>query len=202
MALTEEQQERIRKNKERALEIRRRKEEEAKAKQQQQIQQQQQQGVADTNNTRQVNSNNSSNNNNNNNNNNNIKKSSNEAKSAIKSQIKNDKQDLDELVELEEFEIDASPYVTKQDAMKLYCLPTGTLEVCEFIEKDNPRNQKFSRMKLYHRSEIRRRARERFDGLDGLKEERVKRERKRFERDFEEVNNIFKSERKKKKSGN
>lgn len=194
MALTEEQQERMRKNKERALEIRRRKEEEAKAKQQQQ--QQQQEGVTETNNTTQVNSSNSSNNNNNN-----TKISTNEAKSAIKSQIKNDKQELDEQMELEEFEIDASPYVTKQDAMKLYCLPSGTLEVCEFVEKDNPRNQKFSRMKLYHRSEIRRRARERFGGLDGLKEERGNRERKRFERDFEDVNNIFKSERKKKKSG-
>ena len=188
MVLTEEQQERMRKNKERALEIRRRKEEEAEAKQQQQ-------GVADTNNTRQVNSSS------NNNNNNNIKISTNEAKSATKSQTKNDKQELDEQVELEEFEIDASPYVTKQDAMKLYCLPTGTLEVCEFVEKDNPRNQKFSRMKLYDRNEIRRRARERFGGLDGLKEERGNRERKRFERDFEDVNNIFKSERKKKKSG-
>jgi hypothetical protein len=190
MALTEEQQERMRTNKERALEIRRRKEEEAEAKQQQQ-----QEGVADTNNTTQIRSSN------NNNNTNNIKISTNEPKSVIKIQIKNDKQEPDDNVELEEFEIDASPYVTKNDAMKLYCLPTGTLEVCEFVEKDNPRNQKFSRMKLYDRNEIRRRARERFGGLDGLKEERGNRERKRFERDFEDVNNIFKSERKKKKSG-
>jgi DNA-repair protein complementing XP-A cells len=187
MALTEEQQERMRTNKERALEIRRRKEEEAEAKQQQQ-----QEGVADTNNTTQIRSSNNTNN---------IKISTNEPKSVIKIQIKNDKQEPDDNVELEEFEIDASPYVTKNDAMKLYCLPTGTLEVCEFVEKDNPRNQKFSRMKLYDRNEIRRRARERFGGLDGLKEERGNRERKRFERDFEDVNNIFKSERKKKKSG-
>ena len=30
-----------------------------------------------------------------------------------------------ESVELEEFEIDASPFVTKQEAMKKYCLPQG-----------------------------------------------------------------------------
>ena len=88
-----------------------------------------------------------------------------------------------------------------QDAMKVYCLPAGTLDVCEFIEKDNPRNQKFSKMKLYLRSEVRRRARERFGGLSGLQEERRKREHKRFERDYEDVNDIFKSDKKKKKTG-
>jgi DNA-repair protein complementing XP-A cells len=80
-----------------------------------------------------------------------------------------------------------------------YCIDidalTGTLEVCDYIEKDNPRNSKFSKMKLYHRSEIRRRARERFGGLQGLIEERNKREFKRFERDYDEANNIFKSAR-------
>ncbi len=63
--------------------------------------------------------------------------------------------------------------------------------MCEFIEKDNPRNAKFSKMKLYYRTEIRRRARERFGGLDGLIEERSKREYKRFQRDFDDVNDIF-----------
>ena len=90
MALTEEQQERMRTNKERALEIRRRKEEEAEAKQQQQ-----QEGVADTNNTTQIRSSNNTNN---------IKISTNEPKSVIKIQIKNDKQEPDDNVELEEFQ--------------------------------------------------------------------------------------------------
>lgn len=98
---------------------------------------------------------------------------------------------------LEEFEIGASPHVTKQEAMKKYCLPQGTLEVCTFIEKDNPRQAKWSKMKLYCRDEIRRRSRSRFGGLAGLIEERRKRELKRFERDFED--DIFSKKRKKNK---
>ena len=172
MVLTEEQKERIKKNKERALEIRRKKEEE---------------GAAHNNTTEANNYSQSS-----------TTRGTSGARSAMKSKVEDDE---NEPVELEEFEIDASSFVTKQDAMKIYCLPAGTLEVCEYVEKDNPRNQKFSKMKLYHRNEIRRRARERFDGLDGLKEERSRRETKRFERDFEDVNDIFKTERKKKKSG-
>lgn len=100
--------------------------------------------------------------------------------------------DKEEHVQLEDFEVDASSYVTAAEAMKKYCLPQGTLDVCEYIEKDNPRNAKFSKMKLYLRSEIRRRARDRFGGLEGLQEERRKREMKRFQKDFEDVNNVFK----------
>lgn len=98
----------------------------------------------------------------------------------------------EEHVQLEDFEVDASSHVTAAEAMKKYCLPQGTLDVCEYIEKDNPRNAKFSKMKLYLRSEIRRRARDRFGGLEGLQEERRKREMKRFQKDFEDVNNVFK----------
>lgn len=97
----------------------------------------------------------------------------------------------DEEVELEDFEVNASPFVTKHEAMKMYCLPLGTLEVCEFVEKPNPRNQRFSSMKLYRRSEIRRRARERYGGLEGLMKERKQRERKRLEKDLEDVHGIF-----------
>lgn len=169
MTLTEEQKERMRINRERALEIRRKKLEEAARKQQEEDAKNRKGGE------------------------------SNEEKKNVPNKEKL-KDDAD--VELEDFEIDASPYVTKQDAMSKYCLPIGTLEVCEFIEKDNPRNKKFSKMKLYYRSEIRRRARERFGGLQGLQEERRKRERKRFERDYEDVTNIFKSSKKKKSSNN
>ena len=105
----------------------------------------------------------------------------------------------DEDIELEDFEIDASPYVTKQQAMKQYCLPPGTLAVCSYIEKDNPRQSKWSKMKLYDRSEIRRRARERFGGLEGLIDERNKREKKRFERDYQSAHDVFDSSRKRQK---
>ena len=101
----------------------------------------------------------------------------------------------EEDVELEEFEVGASPYVTKGEAMQMYCLPQGTLDVCSFMEKENPRNKKWNTMKLYHRSEIRRRARERHGGMDGLIQERNKRKRKQFERDLEQSKDIFKRKR-------
>jgi len=105
-----------------------------------------------------------------------------------KTQLDNDHE---EGIELEDFEVNASPFVTKQEAMKMYCLPMGTLEVCEFVEKPNPRNQKFSSMKLYRRSEIRRRARERYGGLERLIQERKRREKKRLEKDLEDVHGVF-----------
>ena len=51
--------------------------------------------------------------------------------------------------ELEMFEEGAPELVTKQEAMKMYCLPAGTLAVCEVVEKPNPRNGAWSKMKLY-----------------------------------------------------
>lgn len=71
--------------------------------------------------------------------------------------------------------------------------------MCDYVEKDNPRNAKFSKMKLYHRKEIRERSRKRFEGLQGLIEERRKRELKRFQKDFDDVNDIFGSDKKKKR---
>lgn len=175
MELTEEQKERIRKNRERALEIRRRKKEEEAAKQALKQGQQENESRSAVRSTQHAKTNKNTNKN-------------------IKKKEKNNEE-----VELEEFEVDASPFVTKQEAMKKYCLPAGTLEVCSFEERVNPRNAKFSMMKLYDRSEIRRRARERFGGLEGLVEERRKREMKRFERDFEDANDIFKVNRKKRR---
>ena len=97
----------------------------------------------------------------------------------------------DEDIELEEFEMGASQFVSKKEAKKVYLLPEGTLSVCDYVEKSNPKSSKFSAMKLYHRAEIRRRSRERFGGLDGLREERASREKKRFERDYKCAEEIF-----------
>lgn len=176
--MTEEQRERIRKNRERALEIRRRKLQEAEAEaeaeaarrtQQQQKEEEDKKQTTKTAATSKVDAN---------------TKTQNE-----------DRKEEEEEVELEDFEIDASRYVTKQEAMKKYCLPAGTLEVCDYIEKDNPRQSKWNKMKLYHRSEIRKRARERWGGLEGLQEERRRRELKRSEKDMEDGYRVFKKQK-------
>ena len=176
MVLTEEQKERIRENKEKALEIRRRRKEEKERKEERRPLKTDKEDV---------------------------EKQSKETKDStfreenVSASIDEVKLRQGDEEILEDFEIGASPHVTKQEAMKKYCLPQGTLEVCTFIEKDNPRQPKWSKMKLYCRDEIRRRSRERFGGLAGLIEERRGREFKRFKRDFEE--DIFSKKQKKKK---
>lgn len=102
------------------------------------------------------------------------------------------KEDEEEQVELEEFEINASKFVSQKEAKQVYCLPDGTLAVCSFVEKDNPRGKGWTPMKLYSRAEIRRRGRERFGGLEGLIAEREKRVEKRFRKDLESTRDIFK----------
>jgi hypothetical protein len=97
-----------------------------------------------------------------------------------------------EEVELEDFEIGASTFVTKREAMQTYCLPDGTLAVCSFVEKENPRQKGWSSMKLYDRAEIRRRARDRHGGIEGLAAERKKRAEKRLRNDLETTKDIFK----------
>mmetsp|Transcript_6113 Transcript_6113/g.12255 ORF Transcript_6113/g.12255 Transcript_6113/m.12255 type:complete len:182 (+) Transcript_6113:273-818(+) len=94
-------------------------------------------------------------------------------------------------LELEEFEVGASEFVTKKEAMKMYLIPEGTLAICKFEEKPNPHNKKFQPMKLYDRAEIRRLSRERFGGLNGVIEERRKRQDKRFYKDLDETKNLF-----------
>mmetsp|Transcript_32646 Transcript_32646/g.48722 ORF Transcript_32646/g.48722 Transcript_32646/m.48722 type:complete len:177 (-) Transcript_32646:460-990(-) len=88
---------------------------------------------------------------------------------------------------LEEFERDASAYVSQTEAQKTYCLPKGTIDVLSFIERDNPHQRGFSKMKLYSRAEVRRRARKRFGGKSGLITEREKRKMKRYENELKEV---------------
>ena len=111
---------------------------------------------------------------------------------ALQDDTKTEDSDEDTNVELEDFEVGASPYVTKDEAMRKYCLPQGTLAVCAYVEKPNPRNKSWTPMRLYKRSEIRRRARERFGGLEGLIEERRKRDKKRFATDMAETRDVFK----------
>jgi len=92
---------------------------------------------------------------------------------------------------LEHFEINASQYISQTDAQRLYCVPKGTLDVCTYVEKDNPHNKGFAKMKLYLRKDVRKRAHKRFGGKEGLILEREKRRKKRSAKDLEESKNIF-----------
>ena len=95
--------------------------------------------------------------------------------------------------EIEAFEENASEYITKQEAMKVYCLPQGTLDVCRNgITKPNPKHATWSDMKLYLRKEIRFRAYQRYGGMVGLIEERNRRNHARLQKDMELSKDIFK----------
>jgi len=93
---------------------------------------------------------------------------------------------------LEDFEEEASQWVTKTEAMNMYCLPEGSMAVCAYEEKQNPRNPLFKPMKLYKRSEIRYRAHKRHGGLEGLIKERDKRRKRKLDKDMEVAMDIFK----------
>ena len=93
--------------------------------------------------------------------------------------------------ELEDFEVNASPYVTKKEAMKMYLLSEGTLAVCKYMEKENPHCKKWTCMKLYDRMEIRRRSHKQWCGIQGLIKERIKRQEKRFQNDLHKTKNLF-----------
>ena len=88
---------------------------------------------------------------------------------------------------LEDFERDASAYVSQTEAREKYCLPKGTIDVLSFTERDNPHQRGFSKMKLYSRAEVRRRARKRFGGKNGLIVEREKRKMRKYEKELKEV---------------
>ena len=169
MELTQEQKERIRKNRERALAIQKRIREEKEAKERANGALANQEEVEVT---------------------------RRETKKQKTSSEGNTKEEEEEQVVLEDFEIGASPFVSKKEAMKIYLLPEGTLAVCKYVEKPNPRNKSWKAMKLYHRDEIRRRSRERFGGLQGLIDERRKREYARFEKDMEESRDLFRVDKK------
>jgi hypothetical protein len=168
--LTEEQQEKIRQNKARALEIqKRRKLEQESAKNERKTAAVEGGDVT-------------------------VKDSGNKRRKMSPENIKGEAKDQsaeEDIVEPEEFEMGASEFVTKKEAMKMYCLPEGTLAVCSFSEKANPHHKGWTPMKLFNRSEIRRRARERFGGIEGLIAERQMREDKRFQKDLERTKDVF-----------
>lgn len=108
-------------------------------------------------------------------------------------QVVVDSEDIFHTNEIEVFEENASEYITKQEAMKVYCLPMGTLDVCRnCITKPNPKHPTWSDMKLYLRKEIRYRAHQRYGGMLGLIQERNKRNQIRLQKDMEQSRDIFK----------
>jgi DNA-repair protein complementing XP-A cells len=98
-----------------------------------------------------------------------------------------------EEVGCEDWEVGLSEWVSKKEAVAKYCLPEGTLAVCEVLTKENPHRKGWAPMKLYKRSELRERAYKRFGGKEGLIEERTKREQKRLSKDLKVADNLFKS---------
>jgi XPA protein C-terminus len=117
----------------------------------------------------------------------------NDPKVAKNGTTKESKEDtIDRIVViLEEFEETASEWVTKAEAKKMYCLPEGTLAVCTCVEKPNPHNKAWTPMKMYSRAEVRTKARTRYGGVEGLIAERQRREENKFAKDMERSQQIF-----------
>jgi len=105
--------------------------------------------------------------------------------------IDKDAFDGDDESSLEDFEHDASTHMSQAEAKRIYCIPLGTLAVCSYIEKDNPHQRSWAKMKLYSRTDVRRRARKRFGGKAGLVAERERRKKNRLEKDLEDVKDVF-----------
>jgi len=191
--LTDEQKEQIRKNREKALELQKKK----KRTQQTLVGNEEKKEWNEGDNT--------NDNNHNNNNNHNTKKKQKitpqqqhtpqqqqqQQRTSSSTEEKAEKEKEDDV--MEDWEIEASLYVTKKEAQSMYCLPEGTLAVCTCIEKENPRHKGFKPMKLYERKEIRQRAHRRYGGIQGLQQERKQREENRFRKDLERTKNIFRN---------
>ena len=173
MALTEEQKERIRKNREKALEIQRKRRQEKKEESEEN-----ERGKQDMFHPSKK------------------QKAADSSPKARSNSVSDSKIVADQHhycnVPLEDFEDGASELISKKEAMTMYCLPEGSMAVCSYEEKQNPRNPLFKPMKLYRRSEIRYKAHKRYGGLDGLVKERDKRRKRKLEKDMEEARKIFK----------
>jgi hypothetical protein len=164
-SLTLEQRERIRKNRERALAIQKQRKEQTTERQEQETLQKEE---------------------------NKKRKNGNNNETTKQVDIKKRKVEATPTLPLEDFEVEASEWVNKKEAKEMYCLPEGTLAVCEVQEKENPIHKGWTPMKLYRRTELRKYAHKRWEGMDGLIAERNQRREKRLAKDMKEAANIFK----------
>lgn len=87
--------------------------------------------------------------------------------------------------------------MTKGDAVAEFLLQEGTIRVMPFLERSNPRNTKYTKMKLYCRKQLRAKAYERWKGRSGLEEEVERRKKRRYENALEKMVNIFDTQKKK-----
>lgn len=87
--------------------------------------------------------------------------------------------------------------MTKGDAVAEFLLQEGTIRVMPFLERSNPRNTKYTKMKLYCRKQLRAKAYERWEGPEGLEEEMDRRKKRRYESALEKTVNIFDNSKKK-----
>jgi hypothetical protein len=86
--------------------------------------------------------------------------------------------------------------MTKGDAVAEFLLQEGTIRVMPFLERSNPRNTKYTKMKLYCRKQLRAKAYERWEGPNGLEEEMDRRKKRRYENALEKTVNIFDTQKK------
>eukprot|EP00526_Cylindrotheca_closterium_P022509 CAMPEP_0113657480 /NCGR_PEP_ID=MMETSP0017_2-20120614/31074_1 /TAXON_ID=2856 /ORGANISM="Cylindrotheca closterium" /LENGTH=183 /DNA_ID=CAMNT_0000571421 /DNA_START=273 /DNA_END=824 /DNA_ORIENTATION=+ /assembly_acc=CAM_ASM_000147 len=182
MALTEEQKERIKQNRERALRIKKeRMERLAKEKEEADKKRKLNQGGGAEGETLQAATIR----------NEDVVPTSNKKQKLLEAGKKRQQEEEKDDLELEEFEVGASEWITKSEAMKMYCVPQGTLAVCQVEERPNPHHASWKPMKLYLRSQVRQKGRKRFGGLEGLVEERNKRRQKQLEKDMAKARSIF-----------
>jgi len=96
-----------------------------------------------------------------------------------------------EVEDCEEWEWGLPELITKKEAVTMYCVPEGTLAVCQVAAKDNPRHKGWAPMKLYRRTEVRERAYERHGGKERLIEERSKRQKRKLAKELCGADQIF-----------
>ena len=77
--------------------------------------------------------------------------------------------------------------LSKAEASSQYLLPDDTLNFLPHKVKDNPHNKTWAPMKMFLRKIVREMSYERWKGEDGLRTEKARREKAKFERDLEKA---------------
>lgn len=82
-------------------------------------------------------------------------------------------------------------FLTKSNAANEYLLPDDVFRVLPFHTKNNPFNSSWTPMKLYLRKHVRGVALKRYGSAESIEEERRRRETKKFERNVNQTNAIL-----------
>lgn len=89
--------------------------------------------------------------------------------------------------------------ITQTFAKDYYLVAPSALQALPFLEKENPRNAHFAKLKLYLRKHVQRLAYERFKGPTGFQDERQRRKVERYERGVKRTQKALQSEQVKKR---